>query len=119
MVVSESLVDFTSLPCSGSSEAPPQVQAEAEGVCRGQRLAGGELGLVGVGREQLALDVVLPLGSVPGLQELEQLPEALVLHDGHRLQVTHDHLRYGLRDQNLSGETPPEILSINSIRKKK
>lgn len=70
-------------------------------MSRGQSLAGGELRLVGVGWQQLALNAVLALGGVAGLEELQQLSEASVFHHGHRLQVSHDHLRYGLRDQDL------------------
>ena len=68
---------------------------------RGQGLAGGKLGLVGVSRQELALDVMLAIRGVPWLEELKQLPEALIFHDGHRLQVTHNHLSYSLGDQNL------------------
>lgn len=70
-------------------------------MCRGQGLAGGKLGLVGVGREELALDVMLAIRGVSWLEELKQLSEALIFHDGHWLQVTHNHLSYSLGDQNL------------------
>lgn len=70
-------------------------------MCRSQGLAGSELGLVGVGWEQLALDVVLGLWRVTWLQKLEQVPKALVLCNGHWLQIAHNHLSYSFRDQNL------------------
>lgn len=76
---------------------------------RGQGLTGGELGLVGVGWEELALDVVLGLGGVAWLQELKQLSEALVFYYGHWLQITHNHLSYRLGDQNLSWVMPVKL----------
>lgn len=71
---------------------------------RGQSLSGCQLRLVDVGREELAVDVVLRLRGVTRLQELKQLSEALVFHYGHWLQITHNHLRYGLGDQDLWGQ---------------
>lgn len=62
---------------------------------------GGQLGLVGVGWKKLALDVMLGLRGVTWLQELKQLSEALIFHYGHWLEITHDHLSYSLRNQNL------------------
>lgn len=57
-----------------------------------------QLGLVSISREEQVLDVVLALWRVAWLQELQELPEALIFHDGHWLQVSHNHLDYGLSD---------------------
>lgn len=89
----------------------------------GQGLAGCYLGLVGVGWEELALDVVLGLGGVAWLKELEQLSEALIFHYRHWLQITHNHLSYSLRDQNLTwvmsiklGQPSPRASSYSSLK---
>lgn len=92
------------LPCCGSGRTPPDIQADAEGVCRRQGLADRQLGLVGVSWEELALDVVLGLWSVARLQELKQLSEAGIFYHRHWLQILHDHLSDRFGDQNLQNK---------------